>query len=220
VDNQRELPLFPLPTVLFPGMTLPLYVFEERYKVMIGECVRDSRPFGVVLIKSGPEVGDAVTYPIGTTAHITKVEKLNDGRLNISTLGYNRFRVHGTHREKPYLTGIVEEFPLQDTGNPRAKPAAKKVSEMLQEYLNLFATLGNVDLEMDGLPGDSVTLAFLTAIILRTPMKEKQQLLDVPDLLTLLQTERKMLHRELHILKFLIDNGPRWRDDPQPFSTN
>ena len=61
VDNQRELPLFPLPTVLFPGMALPLHVFEERYKLMIGECIRDSRPFGVVLIKSGPEVGgDAV----------------------------------------------------------------------------------------------------------------------------------------------------------------
>jgi uncharacterized protein len=221
VDNQRELPLFPLPTVLFPGMALPLHVFEERYKLMIGECVRDSRPFGVVLIKSGPEVGgDAVTYPVGTTARITQVEKLNDGRMNIATLGYNRFRVASTHRQKPYLTGIVDEFPLQDTANPRTKPAAKKVSEMLQNYLNLFATLGNVDLEMESLPDDSVTLAFLTAIILRTPMKEKQQLLDVPDLLSLLQVERKMLHRELHILKFLIDNGPRWRDDPKPFSTN
>src|SRR5262245_9875227 len=127
VDRQRELPLFPLPTVLFPGMALPLHVFEERYKLMIGECARDSRPCGVVLIKSGPEVGgDAVTYPVGTTAHITQIEKLNDGRMNIATLGYNRFRIQSTHREKPYLTGIVEEFPLQDTGNPRAKVAAKK----------------------------------------------------------------------------------------------
>lgn len=202
-------------------MALPLHIFEERYKLMIGECIRESRPFGVVLIKSGPEVGgDADIHPVGTTAHITQIEHLNDGRLNISTLGYNRFRVHSTHRQKPYLTGMVEEFPLQDTANPRAKLAGKRVAAMLQTYLDLFAKLGNVDLEMEGLPDDTVTLAFLTAIILRTPMKEKQQLLDVPDLLTLLQIERKMLHRELHILKFLIENGPRWRDDAKPFSTN
>ncbi len=221
MDQQRELPLFPLHTVLFPGMALPLHIFEERYKLMIGECMRDSRPFGVVLIKGGAEVGDDATiYPVGTSAHITQIEKLNDGRMNIVTLGYNRFRVQSTHREKPYLTGLVEEFPLQETGNPRAKQAARKVEEMLQRYLDLFAKLGNVELEMERLPDEPTTLAFLTAIILRTPMKEKQQLLDVPDLLTLLQIERKMLHRELHILNFLIENGPRWRDDPKPFSTN
>jgi Lon protease-like protein len=222
VDKQQELPLFPLHTVLFPGMALPLHIFEERYKLMIGECVRDSRPFGVVLIKSGNEgASDATIYEVGTTAHITQVEQLDDGRMNIATLGYNRFRINSTHREKPYLTAIIEEFPLQHTRDPRARRAARKIGPMLQEYLNLFATLGNVDLEMEGgLPDDAVTMAFLTAIILRTPMKEKQQLLDVPDLLTLLKIERKMLHRELHILKYLIENGPRWRDDPRPFSPN
>jgi uncharacterized protein len=202
-------------------MALPLHIFEERYKLMIGECVKESRPFGVVLIKSGAELGDGATiHEIGTTAHITQVENLDDGRMNIVTLGYSRFRVQSTHRQKPYLTGIVDEFPLQDTGNPRAKILAKILGPMLQNYLNIFATLGNVQLEMDTLPDDPVTLAFLTAIILRTPIKDKQQLLNVPDLLSLLQVERKMLQREAHILKMLIEHGPRWRDDPKPFSTN
>ena len=221
VEKYQELPLFPLNTVLFPGMALPLHIFEERYKTMISECVRHSRPFGIILIKSGPEVGgEASIYEIGTTAHITKVERLGDGRMNIETLGYSRFRIYETHHQKPYLTGLVSEFPLQDTGNARARKLANKLGPMLQGYLNIFATLGNVDLEMETLPSDPVTLAFLTAIVLRTPTKDKQKLLDVPDLLSLLQNECKMLRREVQILKMLIENGPRWRDDPRPFSAN
>jgi Lon protease-like protein len=148
------------------------------------------------------------------------VEQLGDGRMNIATLGYSRFRVHSTHKNKPYLTGLVEEFPLQDATNARAKRMAARIGPMLRGYLNIFATLGNVELEIDELPDDPVALAFLTAIILRTPMKDKQRLLDVPDLLALLHMERKMLIREAQILKMLVENGPRWRDDPRPFSPN
>lgn len=222
MEKQQELPLFPLSnTVLFPGMALPLHIFEERYKLLINECVRDSRPFGVVLIRSGQEIGPgAKIHTIGTTAHITQVEKLNDGRMNIAALGYNRFRVHSVHNKKPYLTGLVDYFPLQNQDNEQAKALAPKIGEMLQAYLDIFATLGKVEFEMESLPEDPVTLAFLTAIILRTPAKDKQQLLDVPDLLSLLRVERKMLNRETHILKILVENGPRWRDDPRPFSTN
>ncbi len=221
MDKQRELPLFPLNTVLFPGMALPLHIFEERYKLMIGECIRDSHPFGIVLIKSGNEFGgNAAIHDVGTVAHITQVERLDDGRMNIAALGYSRFRIHSTHREKPYLTGVVEDFPLQDTNNASARKLSRRVSHMLKGYLNIFATLGKVDLEMETLPEDPVTLAFLAAIILRMPTKDKQQLLCAPDLLTLLRTEQKMLFREVYILKLLVENGPRWRDDPQPFSTN
>jgi Lon protease-like protein len=221
VDTQHELPLFPLNAVLFPGMALPLHIFEERYKLMIKECVSEKRPFGVVLTRSGPELrtGHPI-YEVGTEAHITQVENLADGRMNIATLGYSRFRVHSTHNHKPYMTGLVEDFPLQGVQNPKAQKLAKKIGTMLQGYLNIFAKLGNIELEMEALPDDPVTLGFLTAIILRTPLKDKQILLDVPDLLTLLQIEGRMLSREVHILKILIENGPRWRDDPKPFSNN
>jgi Lon protease-like protein len=221
LNRQQELPLFPLNTVLFPGMALPLYIFEDRYKLMISECVAESRPFGVVLIRTGQEVGEGASiHDVGTTAHITQVENLADGKMNIAALGYSRFRIQSTHNQRPFLTGVVEEFPLEDQSNTKAKLLATKLGPMLQAYLNIFAKLGNVQLEMDELPDDPSTLAFLTAIILRTPMKDKQQLLAVPDLLSLLRAERKMLHREAHILKILIENGPRWRDDAGPFSQN
>ncbi len=220
MEPLQELPIFPLRTVLFPGMALPLHVFEERYKLLVAECIQDSRPFGVVLIRSGHETEVSATFhEVGTTAHITQVEHLHDGQMNIATLGYNRFRIRTTHNQKPYVTGLVDYFPLQGQNNPAARLLAKQIGPMLQSYLNIFATLGKVE-SVEALPEDPMTLAFLTAIILRTPMKDKQVLLNTPDLLTLLQIERKMLHREMHILNMLIEYGPRWRDDPRPFSTN
>jgi Lon protease-like protein len=83
-----DLRLFPLQTVLFPGMRLPIHVFEERYQLMIRECIEEDAPFGVLLIKSGAEVGaPAVPHDLGTTARILQVQYLDDGRMNIFTLG-------------------------------------------------------------------------------------------------------------------------------------
>ncbi|MHB8628848.1 MAG: LON peptidase substrate-binding domain-containing protein [Aggregatilineales bacterium] len=221
MTESRELPLFPLNTVLFPGMTLSLHIFEERYKLMIGECLQDTQPFGIVLIRSGSELRTGAEFhPIGTTAHITQVERLSDGRLNILTLGYRRFKVQEIRHDRPYLVGVVEDFPLQGVDNPVSKPLVSDLTLMLQRYLDIFAKLGKVDLQMTELPKDAETLAFLIAIVLRTPMKDKQDLLNAPDLLSLLKSERRMLRREAQILKLLIENGLRWRDDPKPFSAN
>lgn len=221
MSETREIPLFPLNTVLFPGMALPLHIFEERYKLMIGRCIESSTPFGVVMIRSGEEIDPAVTvYDVGTTAHITQVERLPGGRMNISTLGYKRFRVTEFRLDQPYLTGIVQDFPLENQESPLAKQAARRMLPILQKYLEIFASLGNVELQTNQIPEDPVTLAFLTAIVLRTPMKDKQDLLARPDLVELLNLERRILNREAQIMKLLIENGTRWRDDPSPFSAN
>jgi Lon protease-like protein len=221
VAEYQEIPLFPLETVLFPGMSLPLHIFEPRYKLMIGECVEASRPFGVVFIRSGSEVGGGATiYDIGTTAFITNVEPLEQGRMNIATMGYNRFRVKEVHNRKPYLSGVVEDYPLLDTHHPNIQAMAQHVNTRLQTYLSVFAGLGKVQFEMDTLPKDPKTLAFLTAIIMRTPMQDKQTLLNVPDLLTLLRTEIRMLWRETELMKNMVTNGPKWREDSNSFSPN
>ena len=81
IADPEELRLFPLNMVLFPGGSLPLRIFEERYKLMIGECLKGSLPFGVVLIKEGIEVGGlASPHQVGTTARITKAERSDQGR--------------------------------------------------------------------------------------------------------------------------------------------
>jgi len=202
-------------------MTLALHIFEERYKLMIGECLQDTQPFGIVLIRSGSEIGSGADFhPIGTTAHITQVERLPEGRMNIVTLGYRRFKIQNVRHDRPYLVGLVEDFPLEGTDNVVAQPLVNDLTLMLQRYLDIFAKLGKVDLHMTELPKDAETLAFLIAIVLRTPMKDKQDLLNAADLLSLLKLERRMLRREAQILKLLIENGLRWRDDPKPFSAN
>lgn len=83
-----KLPLFPLNTVLFPGMALRLHIFEPRYRLMVADCLANGGLFGVVLIRSGREVGEpAVPHSVGTTAHISGAERLPDGRLNIEVFG-------------------------------------------------------------------------------------------------------------------------------------
>src|SRR5262245_66168313 len=108
-----ELPLFPLNTVLFPGMPLRLHIFEERYKLMIGRCYAEGEPFGVTLIKRGQEVGGrAEPFQIGCKAVITEVEPLEGGRMNIVAVGSERFQIHSLKHNQPYLIGMVDSLPL------------------------------------------------------------------------------------------------------------
>src|SRR5438105_13321345 len=111
-NAERVLPLFPLEqVVLFPGMSLPLRIFEERYKVMIGACQVTDQLFGVVLIRSGSEVGvPAEPERVGCTARMVRVGRLPDGPMTILTVGEQRFRLMGPARLMPegYLVGDVE----------------------------------------------------------------------------------------------------------------
>jgi|SRR5436190_7095625 len=104
-----ELPLFPLATVLFPGGTLGLRIFEPRYLELVAACTRESSPFGVCLIVSGQEVGGAATpAPIGTTARIVDFTQLPDGLLGITARGEEVFTVSSTRvGEHQLLVGDV-----------------------------------------------------------------------------------------------------------------
>ena len=107
-DGLVQLPLFPLNLVLFPGMDLPLHIFEERYKNMIGDCLNQNVPFGVVLIKEGTEVGDpAAPERIGTSARILRSELLDQGRMNIMTKGERRFEIEEIIQRAPHVVGRV-----------------------------------------------------------------------------------------------------------------
>jgi len=97
----HKIPLFPLNTVLFPKISIPLNVFEDRYKCMIRHCIDTQIPFGVVLIRMGSEVGDsAIPYDVGTTANIINVNKIEDGRLFIIAIGDKIFRINKLIEDK------------------------------------------------------------------------------------------------------------------------
>lgn len=120
------LPLFPLNLVLFPKMLLPLHIFEDRYKEMIGECMEQSSQFGVVYLK------DAEIHLVGCMASIHQILKTySDGRLDIVALGTKRFRVLYLNSEKSFLRGEVESY--EDDVNA---PSPKK--ENLDSLTQLF----------------------------------------------------------------------------------
>lgn len=99
------LPLFPLNVVLFPGEILPLHIFEERYKILIGEALRDQSEFGIV-----HATGNGVA-PVGCTATVERVlQEYDDGRKDIVTIGRRRFRLAGLDDEREFLRGEVEFF--------------------------------------------------------------------------------------------------------------
>jgi uncharacterized protein len=97
MNNNAWLPLFPLKTVLFPGGLLPLKVFETRYIDMVRECMKKDAPFGVVLIKSGAEVGAAAEpESVGCLAHIDEIDMPSLGVMLLRTRGGERFRIRET----------------------------------------------------------------------------------------------------------------------------
>ena len=175
-----ELPLFPLNTVLFPGMPLPLHVFERRYKLMIGRCIAERRPFGVVLIRSGQAEGDALVQPhdIGCTAQITNVQTLENERMLIMTVGKERFRIVSLDRRQPYLVGQVEMIPWQYESPIALNSAAQRLHPLVITYLQKLAQLGQIDFDPSHVSDKPDELTYLAAAFIQIPSEEKQALLE------------------------------------------
>ncbi len=136
-----ELPLFPLHTVLCPGVALPLKVFEERYRVMVQRCLEFDEPFGVVLIRDGREVGAAATSiaNVGTIAEIREASKYSDGRYDLLVVGTSRFRIESVAvGRRPYLVGEVSSLD-EPLGDPdRAEQLTAEVTQRFVRYLALL----------------------------------------------------------------------------------
>jgi Lon protease-like protein len=207
--TQRELPLFPLNVVLFPGMRLPLHIFEERYKLMIGICMVTDQTFGVALIESGPEVGGpAEVYPIGTTARIVEIDRLPEGRLNLVAVGVDRFRIVERLEGQPYAMGRVEL--LADVVGDVPDGLARRVAHQFRRYL-ISRGVKAEQVEALRLPDDPLALSYLVAGTLQLPVRRRQRLLEADSALS-------RLRRELAILEW-ITAGP---DQPnaRSFSLN
>ncbi len=205
MGHTQRMPLFPLNTVLFPGMVLPLHIFEERYKRMIRDCLAAGQDFGVVLIREGLEVGGpAVPFDVGTTARLAEVQHLGGGRMNVSAVGRRRFRILRLHYDQPYLTGDVEFIPLRGGHSGEAAALADRLRPRVARYLELLAQVAGIDLGTRDMPGDPTWLAYMTAIALQIPNREKQKLLAAADVVRLLSVEAEILRREEALLRFMI----------------
>jgi Lon protease-like protein len=124
----KLLPLFPLRVVVFPRTPLPLHIFEERYKEMIGEVIRENSEFGIVLAKDDGIVNAGCTVVVKEV-----LKKYPDGRMDILTRGVRRFEILGLNEDKAYLRGEVEFFDDEDSG-PAPDELRKKA---LAQYRSL-----------------------------------------------------------------------------------
>lgn len=136
-----NLPLFPLHTVLCPGVALPLHIFEERYKAMVEACLAEESPFGVILIREGREVGEGelAVAEVGTVAEIREATRYPDGRFDLVTLGTQRFRLESVHLGPArFLVGEVEPMGEVVGAADRARRLADRVSRRFIRYLELL----------------------------------------------------------------------------------
>ena len=215
----QELPLFPLNVVLFPGMALPLHVFEERYKEMIGRCLEANEGFGVVLIREGQEVGDPATpFEVGTVARIASVERLPDGRMNLVTVGARRFRCIEHLQDRPYrvarVTWLEDETPAADA----AAKLADEVREAVEAYLRAVYALAEQPRRAITFPDDVTMLSFQVGAVLQIAAEERQRLLETTDTEARLRQELALLRRETRLLQMLL--GRRDSGNAGNFSRN
>jgi Lon protease-like protein len=207
-----ELPLFPLNTVLFPGMPLPLHIFEDRYKQMIRNCLEQERPFGVVLIREGiAESGPlAEPYEVGCIAQITHIQPLEEGRMLIMSVGSERFRIHNLKRDKPYLIGQVEPMSLVKESADKLEKAADKLYPFVLDYLKILAKVGQVEFDADQIPTDPQPLAYLAAALVQIEPERKQAFLE-NNQLSKLSSELHTIYRdELKLLRWMPTPNPEY----------
>jgi Lon protease-like protein len=198
------LPLFPLGTVLFPGIPLPLHVFEPRYRELVSDLMAGPEPraFGVVAIREGHEVGvDAVRalYDVGCVATVRDVQASPDGRFALMTTGGRRFRIVELDQSRPYLQAHVD-FLEEPPGTP--DDVDDVAGTVRQAFVDYRATLGGADPGVE-LPEDPAMLSFFVAATTVIALPERQELLEIPDTRARLARERDLLHRELGLMRTL-----------------
>jgi Lon protease-like protein len=206
-DELFEVPLFPLNVVLFPGMALPLHIFEHRYRDMTADCLADQAPFGVVLAVADEDATDIVPARVGTLARIADYERLPDGRYNMLALGTSRFEVIDYKSSKAYLVGIVR--PLRDNVETTSDLAelVENARTALSEYLHVMLTLvGSEDRELE-VPREAQELSYLIGMCLMCEDSEKQQLLETISLPVRLRTGISLLRAEVEQLAQQIEHG-------------
>ncbi len=182
VRGIKELPLFPLPIVLFPGVPLPLHIFESRYRQMLTDIHSTNNLFGLSYFDSAASEKEIPgAGHVGCAAEVTETQPLPDGRSNILTMGLIRYRVDGyVERGEPYLVAKVTFFEDEDEDPDLLRVSAHEVAETFSRIARAVRTIND---ERTGLPDISDTepqrLSFLVAAAMEVEADIKQELLEL-----------------------------------------
>lgn len=182
VRGVRELPIFPLPVVLFPGMPMPLHIFEERYRKMLSDIRADNNLFGLSYFD--PAATEREVPPaghIGCVAEVAETQTLPDGRSNILAVGLVRYEVESyVERGDLYLVGRANYFEDEDDSNPSLSSQSQDVAAMFMRVANSIRAIND---ERGSLPDISDTdpqrLSFLVSAAIEIEVDKKQELLEL-----------------------------------------
>ena len=199
------LPLFPLNVVLFPHMPLPLHIFEPRYRQMMADCLEEGHSFGVVAIREGAETGpSAIPYDVGTLAKIVRIDRLDDGRLNLLVMGASRFEILKTADDRPYLRGQIQFIAEAGDDLDETARLTEATALAFREYSNRLRELVGQPADEAEPPMEPELLSYLIAAALNLQIPEKQALLSERRTDQRLKLELRLLRKEIVLLKQMV----------------
>jgi len=201
VSGVSTLPLFPLPIVLFPGVPLPLHIFEPRYRRMLADIRVTNNLFGLSYFEDSSEIENPPPGHVGCVAEVTETQTLADGRSNILTVGVIRYRIEGyVQQNEEYLVARVSFFEDDDEDSELLRASAQEVAATFTRIARAVRTIND---ERTNLPDISDTepqrLSFLVAAAVELETSAKQELLE-------LRSTGKRLDRLREILALVVDN--------------
>jgi hypothetical protein len=201
------LPLFPLNVVAFPGMTVPLHVFEDRYRALVRHLLTVPDPaervFGIVTIREGYEVGNHEArsmYRTGCLMQLTEAEPYDDGRFDVVAVGRERVRVVATETSEPFLRAEVESLDGREELSPDTAREAARALAVFGDYRTAVSTLRGDDVMVGSLPRDPEMLSYVLASTCALTLPERQQLLESPSTVERLGLLRRLMRRELQAM--------------------
>ena len=200
--------MFPLNTVLFPGVSVPLRVFEDRYRALVHELLRIEDPaeriFGSVAIREGYEVGERggqSLHRIGCVLQLTEVEAHPDGTFDIVAVGRGRLRLGAIDASGPYLSGTVEVLP--DVAERVDPTIVDRAMATFETYRHRLSEIHGEEVLEGALPRDATYLSWSLAATCLLTLRDRQALLEADDAHLRLAMVTGMLREELRAMAAL-----------------
>ncbi len=196
-----SLPIFPLNTVLFPGIPMPLRIFEDRYLRMLADRTPNDPAFAIALIESGQEVGGSPRFhDIGTTARLVSINALSANRVDIVVVGDRRVRISAGDWERGYAVASTEDLADEPHNSAEANEEATAIRGAYATYVRSVARLVNLRFKTPELSLDPAAASY--EITSRLPLHtwEQQGILEHRDPLVRIRAVKSLLNRELALL--------------------
>ena len=202
-------PVFPLNTVLFPGVVTPLHIFEDRYRALMRDLLALADPadrvFAVVAIRDGYEVGDRGVqslHRVGTLVQVTEVERYDDGRFDIEVTGRQRIVLDEVDPAGEYLTARGDLIEDEEDVEEAADEATRALAAF-EEYRTALSALRGGPVLAGPMPRHPAYLSYTLAATCLLSQSQRQDLLEAPDAQTRLRMLRRSLHEEMQAMRAL-----------------